>query len=78
MRAGKDRERLATSSEIADLGVGAGQVPVEVQLFLLTLEQKRNMARRQPRRTMADKQAEIISVDMPDQHLWSRFGEGGR
>ena len=73
----KNRQHLAASREIGDLRVGAGEVPMQVQLLAVMLRQERDVARHESRVTLADEQAEIVPLDVLDQYLRTRFGEGG-
>ena len=76
MRPVKDRQHLAASREIGDLRIGAREVTLQVQLLAVALDQERDVARHEPRGTMADEQAEIVPLNVLDQYLRARFGKG--
>src|SRR5262249_19815983 len=78
VRAMKDCEDLTASSEVPDLRVGARKMALQVEFVAVTLEEKGDVARNEPIRPVADEQTKVMPLNMPDQHLRARFGEGRR
>src|SRR5690349_25080383 len=78
MRPMENRQDFAAASEIGDLRVGTGEVRLQMQPIAFVIDQERHMARHEPRGTMTDEQAKIIPLDVLQQYVRARVGEGGR
>jgi hypothetical protein len=77
MRSVEYGENLAGRSQMRDLRVGAREMAMQVNSSAGPFEQEGYVAGDQPVAAVGYQDAEIVPLDVLDQHIQTRFGEGG-